>query len=190
MLGDSWDTQEIQETLWSVLIFLQSWCWIRQLINLLPWAMYSEYFSQKSHEISNSLTVVLFFVVKPHEVKLLEWVCFLQSQSLKKLEPITHEWEWAWWILIGEKDQRELMSVPVFHFHSAKIPILGHQAGVKGMSVIVMFFESCTCYQTVGTEKWPQNDLQLSFFTCENNLFALWAGGGDCKVIGSKSNNF
>ena len=93
---------------------------------------------------------MLFFVVKPHEVKLLEWVCFLQSQSLKKLEPITQEWEWAWWILIGEKDQRELMSVPMFHFHSGKIPILGHQAGVKGMSVIVKFFESCTAIRQWG----------------------------------------
>lgn len=27
---------------------------------------------------------------------------------------------------------------------SFKIPILGHHAGVKGISVIILFFESCT----------------------------------------------
>lgn len=28
----------------------------------------------------------------------------------------------------------------------------------------------------------------MSFFTRENNLFTLWAGGENCKVIVSKSN--
>ena len=142
MLGDSQDTQEIQETIWSVLIFLQSWCWIRQLINLLPWAMYSEYFSQKSHEISNSLTIMLFFVVKPHEVKLLEWVCFLQSQSLKKIRANNTGMRMS---LVNSNSRRKRPEgVDPCPYVSFKIPILGHHAGVKGISVIVLFFELCT----------------------------------------------